>query len=439
MNSEINFGDNLNQKSLKLEKRVKDLEDELARTKRQLNETHREFQGAFEDPAIGMMRFSPEGYILKANDYVCKILGYSIDELKQKGYRDITHPDDLEESVLSEYKIINREVLFDHLEKRYIKKDGTVAWILLSYSMLFDKHQQPMYYVAHLQDITERKNTEVALQASENRFTLFMNNLPGAAFIKNHKGQYIYINQFLKQYYRKINPDGILGLTDWDIYPDDYCEQYDRNSKLAMAKGRAMTFVETTPGGDRQHYWLTCRFPILLNNKSPLMGCVRLDTSNLVHAEKKLKLKEGELKKHAENLNEVNTALKVLLDHREQEKVQLEQGMLINLEKLVFPYLKKLKKNDLDSTQNAFLDIALSNLENIISPLSSKLLTWESKLTPSELDITNLIRIGNTTDTISELLNVSTTTVAFHRRNIRLKLGLKNKKVNLMTYLRTIS
>ena len=438
MNIEINSGDNLNQKLLKLEKRVNDLEDKLARTKRQLNESHREFKGAFDDPAIGMMRFSPEGYILKANDYVCKMLGYSIDELKQKGYKDITHPDDLEESLLSAYKIINRKVSFDHVEKRYLKKDGTVAWILLSYSMLFDKHQQPMYYVAHVQDITERKNTEVALQASENRFALFMNNLPGAAFIKNHKGQYIYINQFLKQYYRKINPDGILGLTDWDIYPDDYCEQYNKNSNLAMTKGRAMTFVETTPGGDWQHYWLTCRFPILLKNKSPLMGCLRLDTTDLVNAEKKLKLNEWELKKHAENLKEVNTALKVLLDHRGQERIQLEQGMLKNLSKLVFPYLEKLKNNDLDSTQNAFLDIALSNLENIISPLSAKLLTWESKLTPTELDITNLIRHGNTTDSISELLHVSTTTVAFHRRNIRLKLGLKNKKVNLMTHLRTI-
>jgi ATP/maltotriose-dependent transcriptional regulator MalT len=148
---------------------------------------------------------------------------------------------------------------------------------------------------------------------------------------------------------------------------------------------------------------------------------------------------EKELEKHAESLNEVNTALKVLLDHREQEKVQLEHNIYTTLKKLVSPYLEKLQSKPLDSTQKAFLEIALSNLDDITSPLTTKLLSWESKLTPTELDIAVLIRHGKTTDAISALLNISSTTVAFHRRNIRSKLGLKNKKINLMTHLRTIS
>ncbi len=423
----------------KLKQRIVKLEQELSLSQKALKQSRKEFQYAFKDPAIGMMRFSPEGHILAANAYVCRMLGYTEDELKQKNYKDITHPDDIKASVLSEYKILNRKLKFDHLEKQYIKKNGGVAWILLSYSMLFDRHERPMYYVCHLQDITERKKIEQDLQASEKRFTLFADNFPGAASIKDYDGHYIYVNKFLLNHYANDHPDSILGLTDQNLYPKDYSQQYEKNSDHTKSEGRPMTFVETTPGGGREKYWLTCRFPILLKGKSPLLGCVRLDTSDLIRTEIKLKLKEKELEKHAESLNEANTALKVLLDHREQEKIQLEQNIFANLKKLVSPYLEKIENKPLDRTQKAFLEIALSNLDNITSPLATKLLSWEAGLTPTELDIADLIRHGKTTDAISELLNIASTTVAFHRRNIRLKFGLKNKKINLMTHLRTIS
>ncbi len=423
----------------KLKQRIAELEQELSLSQKALEQSRKEFQYAFKDPAIGMMRTSPDGHILAANAYVCRMMEYTEDELKQKHYKDITHPDDIKASELSEYKILNRELRFDHLETRYIKKTGELVWILLSYSMLFDRHEQPMYYVCHLQDITERKKIEQDLKASEKRFTLFMDNFPGAASIMDYDGHYIYVNAFLLNHYVKDHPEGIMGLTDQDLYPPDYSQQYGKNSDLTKFEGRPMTFVETTPGGDRKNFWLTCRFPILLKGKSPLLGCVRLDTSDLIRTEKKLKLKEKELEKHAERINEANTALKVLLDHREQEKIQLEKNIFANLKKLVSPYLEKLENKPLDRTQKAFLEIALSNLDNITSPLATKLLSWEARLTPTEFDIADLIRHGKTTDAISELLNISSTTVAFHRRNIRLKLGLRNKKINLMTYLRTIS
>lgn len=423
----------------RLKKQVAQLKAELEKTRQKLSERNREFQKAFKDPAIGMMRFSPDGDLLAANAYVCNMLGYTQEELKTKNYKEITHPDDLGASVLSEYKILNRELLYDHLEKRYIKKDGGIAWILLSYSMLFDRNAKPMYYISHLQDITKRKQIETSLQASEKRFALFMQNFPGAAFIKDYTGHYIYVNQFFEKRYEKKHPDGVLGLTDKDLFPESYCQQYDQNSVLALSEGKAMTFIETTPGENQEDYWLTSRFPIFLDGKSPLLGCVCLDTTKLIRTKEQLKAKEIELKNHAENLNEMNTALKVLLDHREKEKLQMEQNIFANLKKLVAPYLDKLQDTKLNDTQMTFLDIALSHLDDITSPMAANLLSLESRLTPTELDIAVLIRHGKSTDIISDLMNISSTTVAFHRRNIRDKLGLKHKKKNLMTHLRTIS
>lgn len=156
-------------------------------------------------------------------------------------------------------------------------------------------------------------------------------------------------------------------------------------------------------------------------------------------AEEALAEKERALRVQARHLEEANTALGVLLDRRDEEKKSQEADMLATMEKLVVPYLDKLANTSLSREQRVFLTIAVSNLTNLTSPLARKLTTLESKLTPTELEVADLLRHGKTTKDIADLLNISTTTISFHRRNIRQKLGLVNEKTNLKTYLRTHS
>ena len=103
------------------------------------------------------------------------------------------------------------------------------------------------------------------------------------------------------------------------------------------------------------------------------------------------------------------------------------------------PYLRKLGAKGLDWEAQALLEIAVANLENVTSPLSGRLASLDSRLTPTELEVADLIRHGHTVDEIAELLTVSPTTVAFHRRNIRKKLGLRGRKVNLRSFLRRLT
>ena len=160
-----------------------------------------------------------------------------------------------------------------------------------------------------------------------------------------------------------------------------------------------------------------------------------IDITAYKQTEEALRKREAELEIQSQHLQEVNTALKVLLNHREEDRKELQENVVANLEELVFPYLNKLKDSRLDDRQSAYIDFIRSNLNDIISPFIGRLSSKLMKLTPTEVQVANFIKHGKTTKDIAKALNLAVGTIKFHRKNIREKIGIKNKKVNLRTYL----
>ena len=158
----------------------------------------------------------------------------------------------------------------------------------------------------------------------------------------------------------------------------------------------------------------------------------------LKKAQQQLMEREKELNAKSRDLEEVNIALRVLLKKRDEDKSELEQKVFFNIEKSIKPYLVKMKDTDLDSRQQSYLTLLESGLDDIISPLSRKLTYQFKHLTASEIQVANLIIDGKRTKEIAVLLNVSGKTIEVHRRNIRRKLGLRNKKTDLRSYLITM-
>jgi len=162
---------------------------------------------------------------------------------------------------------------------------------------------------------------------------------------------------------------------------------------------------------------------------------------NLFNELKKGDQKGGslELVLKSTNLDEINTSLNFLQSQMKKEKVDSETRMLNNVRELVLPYIDKLKLTRLNAQQREYVSIIENNLENIMSPFLGNLPSEYSRLTPNEMKIANLIKDGKTSKEISSVLNLSTTTIDFHRNNIRSKLNLKNKDVGLRAYLMTLS
>ena len=152
-----------------------------------------------------------------------------------------------------------------------------------------------------------------------------------------------------------------------------------------------------------------------------------------------LRESEQKLRMHAKELEESNTALKVLLKQRESDKRELEEDILANVKQLIMPYLEKLKRNKAMSEELSYLNILERNLEEIISPFSCKLSSKYYGFTPREIMIADLIKDGKQDKEIMEVLNISFETVKSHRQNIRKKLGIYSKRTNLRTHLLLLS
>ena len=134
------------------------------------------------------------------------------------------------------------------------------------------------------------------------------------------------------------------------------------------------------------------------------------------------------------NIEEANTALRVLLKRREEEITELEDEIISNVKQLLIPFVEKLKGSRLDDYQRGYIDVLESNLSDIISPFSTKLSSKHIGLTPTQLQVADLVRSGRTTKEIAELMYLSHNTIETHRKRIRKKLGL-NDRINLRSFL----
>ena len=156
-------------------------------------------------------------------------------------------------------------------------------------------------------------------------------------------------------------------------------------------------------------------------------------------AEEALKAHEHDLQQKTQHLEEVNTALKVLLQQREQDKAELESKVLKNISVMLAPYVAKLRNKNLRPRDKALVDIIDTNLQDIVSPLLQRLVNAKIILTPQEIQVAALVKEGKSSKEIADILTVSEATVSFHRKNLRKKLGLGNTRKNLRAHLLSLS
>ena len=113
-----------------------------------------------------MALVAPDGKWLRVNRSVCEITGYSEEELLQRSFQDITHPDDLDLDLANVHKMLAGEINDYQMEKRYYHKNGAIVWVLLSVSLVRDKKERPRFFISQIQDITTRKESERQLEAA---------------------------------------------------------------------------------------------------------------------------------------------------------------------------------------------------------------------------------------------------------------------------------
>ncbi|HET9480157.1 MAG TPA: PAS domain S-box protein, partial [Candidatus Polarisedimenticolia bacterium] len=150
---------------------VSDLEV-LRQSQTALQSSEERFRSIFSTASAGMASLSPDGTFLQVNPALCALLGYSREELLRQTVYDVTHPDDLETTrrLFAECNAGVQSTL--QVVKRYRRRDGSVCWGQTSASWLYDAEGRPVYSVALVQDVTERRLAEEALQAQKSQVLL---------------------------------------------------------------------------------------------------------------------------------------------------------------------------------------------------------------------------------------------------------------------------
>ncbi len=289
------------------------------------------------------------------------------------------------------------------------------------------------------QERDERRRMENALKESEARYRTIFENTGTATIIINDEAAIILANRQFEQLSGYPRPE-IESRKSWTEFVSEEDLATVKGLKWWQAKNskKAAAGFEcrmTTRGGEVRH--VLAAIAAIPSTQSAVMSL--LDITERKAAEEALKKRESELEAKSQSLEEANTALKVLLKRMDEDKAVMEEQVLANVKRLVLPHVENLKHLKLDKNQMAHMEIIERHLKDVVSPFLHNLSSSYLDLTPREIQIANLVKEGKTTKEITELLNISATAVDFHRKNLRSKFGIKNKKTNLRSYLASLA
>lgn len=234
-------------------------------------------------------------------------------------------------------------------------------------------------------------------------------------------------------------------------YPDYTCSRiiFERKEykspgfKVSRYRQTADISVEGDVAGTVEVYYIK-KMPVLdegpfLKEERDLINSVAETLGRFIEKiriQKELIRTYDELRVERRALKESNVALREVLSRIQDEKKDLKEAILANVDKIVMPILFALEAN-VDHKTKGYVRLIKRNLEEITSPLIDRISRKFMTLTPAELKTCNMIRLGLTSKEIAEIRHVSTATVYRQRESIRRKLNLTGKSVNMVTYLQT--
>jgi len=203
---------------------------------KKLTESEEQFRQTFEHAVIGMALVNKKGVWTRVNDSFCELVGYSRVELLELGFQDLSHPDDLDDSIKELQELSRGERKVYLKEKRYIHKNGQDIWLVIGVSRVTNAEGKTLHYVAQYSDITERKLAEQKLRQSEKEIQQTFDNAVIGMALVDKTGKWIRVNDSLCQLLGYTRA-ALLTMTFADVsHPDYLKETYNHLEKLVVGE-----------------------------------------------------------------------------------------------------------------------------------------------------------------------------------------------------------
>jgi PAS domain S-box-containing protein len=216
---------------------------------------------AFARSPSGMTISALDGRLVWVNDAYCGMLGYESDELLRISHREVTHPADVGGDDAFVAGALAGECESLEGEKRYMRKDGSVLWTWVVAQVIRDSNAEPMYFVSHVQDVSDRKQAESLQRDTVRTLRSVMDNTPAVICVKGRDHRYKLVNREFERWYR-VSGDWIVGRSDVDLLPASALADVHARETAVLETGVSSQQEMTIMHDHGEQVMLITRFPL---------------------------------------------------------------------------------------------------------------------------------------------------------------------------------
>ena len=282
------------------------------------------YYGIFDHLVEGIFRTTQDGHYLLANVALARIYGYATPIQLMASIKDIGGSLYVEHGRREEFvRLMQEHDTLSRFESRIYRKDGSIIWIEENCRAVRDGQGKLLYYEGTVEDITEQRRMEEALQHSESLYHSLVEAMPQGVFRRDLQGRFTFANQpYCKFINRRL--EDILGKSDFDLFHREAAEKYWRDDLVIMEKGETMEITEETQpvGATEKNYHHVIKSP-LRDESGKVIGLQGMfwDITEKIRVEEQIRRTTADLARSREELRAKNNVM--LENLRTAREIQL--------------------------------------------------------------------------------------------------------------------
>lgn len=309
----------------------------------------------FENAGVGLIITNSQGKLIGVNPAFARMLNYSVHELMQMSFQELTHPEDLAREIFLVEQILSNQRESYQIEKRYLRRDNSIIWLRMTVSVNRAVDRSISYIIGVAEDITSKRAAEEELKRNREFLKKIINVNPNLIFVKNQNGEYIMANEALASAYG-VKVEDILHKTDQAFDLDKDQIQHIKETDLKVLENRETVIIEEEPltfPGQGIRYFKTVKVPIYAGPEDE--DCVLVVSSDITERKQKQKELE-ESRKEAESATLAKSRFLANMSH----EIRTPMNSIIGMASL-------LVDTSLDDDQYDFVETIRNNGEALIA------------------------------------------------------------------------